>query len=293
MKFWIYLTIALLSSLLSLLISPIRGGYISIPSLTSIQLSSLTAFFVYYGFTFLVIQRKQKNNPFHLLLAVIVGISALQLPSRMLYFHSTLSTFLDCLIGLSGAIFGYFTFKIKKRRILLVVVSSVIGIWLSIIGNDLWDNSLNYGSVTGKVDDDTIYDIQFQNITKDTISLEALNKRFILLDCWFTNCGECYKDMPRIQKIHDKYRNDSLVGIYSLHCRIESEMENHTTGKSILEKRGYDIPILSIDINASILNELKLKAFPTVLIFDNNQLVFRGNIKNAEKYLDSVLSYDH
>lgn len=204
--------------------------------------ASLTAFFIYYVFIFLVIKKIQKINPFHLLLAVIVGISALQLPTRILYFQSTLSTFLDFLIGLSGAIFGYVTFRTKKKRILLIVISSVIGIWLSIIGNDWWNNCLNYDSVTGKVDDVTIYDIEFRNTNGDTISLESLNKRLILLDCWFTYCRECYKEMPRIQEICDKYRNDSLVGIYSLHCRIENEIENHTTGKSILEKRGYDIP---------------------------------------------------
>lgn len=290
MKLWACLFILLLSSLLSILISLIRGDYAFISVLSNIQLSSLTAFFIYYAFTFFVIQRKQKINSTCLFFVVLIGASILQLPYRMLDFHSTISTFLDYLISLLGVMSGYATFRIKRKRVLFIFILGFVGVWLSIVGNNFWTNQLNYDTITGNVSNNTIYDIEFQNINGDTLRLESLNKRFVLIDCWYTHCRECYKEMPKLQMIYEKYKNNSLVGIYTLHCRMDTDKEDYTTGKSVLRKRGYDLPVLSININASILKEIKLKVFPTVFIFDNNQLVFRGSIKYAEKYLDTVLS---
>lgn len=292
MKCWILIFTIFLFSLLSILISLIRGGYVSISVLSNIQISSLAAFFIYYITTYLIIKRNERINSMYLLLAMLIGASLLQLPHRILDFDSTISTLLDYLISILGVVFGYVTFMIKRKRLLLIFISSFLGAWLSITGNDLWNNILSYDSVTGKVNDDTLYNIDFQDTNGKNVSLDSLKKRLVLIDCWYTYCNECYKEMPKLQKIYDKYKDNSFVGLYALHCRIEREKEDFKTGKSILIVRGYDFPVLSIKISDSILKEMNLKVFPTVFIFNESKLVFRGSIKNAEKYLDKVIFDD-
>lgn len=290
MKIKPYLFTLLASCLLSILISPLRGGLLSINELSNIQVSSLITFFIYYIFTFVIILKRKKANRLYIFFTILIGASLLQIPSRIIDFKSTISTLLDFLISLIGIISGYATFKIERKRILFAAILSLGGICLSTIGNNLWVNILDYNTFTGKVYDNTSYNINFQNIEGDTLNIKSLNRRFILVECWFTHCRECYKEMPKTQSLYDKYKNNPSVNIFTLHCRIEKDKEDYTTGKSILIKRGYDLPVLSININDSILKKLKLKVFPTTFIFDNHQLIFRGNIKFAEKYLDSVIT---
>lgn len=293
MNIIIYIFTLIISCLLSVLTSFLRGGLLSIDALSNLQISSLTSFFIYYIFTFVIIHKKQNISSFYLLLSILIGASLLQLPIRIMNFESTLSTLLDYLISLIGIISGYVTFKIKKKRILFIVLLCLGGTWFSTFGNDLWINKLNYSTSTGKVDDNTGYTIKFQNAEGDTINIESLNKQFILVECWFSHCRECYKEMPRVQRIYDKYKHNSSINIFALHCRIEKEKENYKTGESILFKKGYDIPVLSININDSLLKEMKVKVFPTTLIFNNHKLVFRGSVKSAEKYLDEVIAINN
>lgn len=293
MNIIIYIFTLIISCLLSVLTSFLRGGLLSIDALSNLQISSLTSLFINYIFTFAIIHKKQNISSFYLLLSILIGASLLQLPIRIMNFESTLSTLLDYLISLIGIISGYVTFKIKKKRILFIVLLSLGGTWLSTFGNDLWINKLNYSTSTGKVDDNTGYTIKFQNAEGDTINIESLNKQFILVECWFSHCRECYKEMPRVQRIYNKYKHNSSINIFALHCRIEKEKENYKTGESILLKKGYDIPVLSININDSLLKEMKVKVFPTTLIFNNYKLVFRGSMKSAEKYLDEVIAINN
>jgi thiol-disulfide isomerase/thioredoxin len=157
---------------------------------------------------------------------------------------------------------------------------------------------LGHGTFTGKVETGRVFDIQFQTILGDTLSLTDFKGKYLLLDCWYTYCGICYGKMPEVQKLYDKYAGNNEISIYGMHSFIKGDgernrkPENCSTGSGILEKQGYDYPCLAIDMENPILKELGVNSYPTVLLFDrDNKLIFRGTIEKAGDYIAELLSH--
>ncbi|MDR0811348.1 MAG: TlpA family protein disulfide reductase [Paludibacter sp.] len=169
-------------------------------------------------------------------------------------------------------------------------------IFMYFMFNDLWLNKLNHGTFTGKVEKQHISDFEFQTAEGDTISIYDFKGKIVVIDCWYTYCGVCYKKFPAVQIVYDKLKNNPEVVFFALHSRIErnenrkSKPETVETGLKILKKDGYTFPCYSIDIDNPKLEELGVDAYPTVLIFDReSNLIFRGSIENAERYIKKLI----
>jgi thiol-disulfide isomerase/thioredoxin len=156
----------------------------------------------------------------------------------------------------------------------------------------MWQNKLNFGTFTGKVESVKSYPLSFQNSDGDTLNIEMYRGKYLILDCWYTYCGICYKEFPKVQVLYDKYKDSKNVVLYAMHNRMMDKKEDFKTGSNILREEGYTFPSFSIDINDSILKkELKVNVYPTVLIFNKNSgLIYRGNIEGAGKLIAKLLN---
>ena len=286
-----FLKIVILSLIVSLLIAPLRGGFITIGSITGFKLSSIVGFVVYFFLTnYFLIKRKLSNGL--ILIGIFIGISLFILPLYIMNFAGTQASHLEYLIHLSSILLGWVFYSVnsKSYKVLIFIFSIAFCLWTATTGYDFWLHKLNSGTFIGKIDN-TIVDDSFpmQNEMGDTLILGDFKGKYLLLDCWYTRCGLCYQAMPKVQEVYDKYKNNSNIHIYTLHSRVKNE--TFSTGIEILKKKGYSLPALSVSMDEPNLKELGVRTYPKVLIFDKeSRLVFRGNIDTAAKYLERKLN---
>ena len=78
--------------------------------------------------------------------------------------------------------------------------------------------------------------------------------------------------------------------IGALHFRREEKAETITTGQDRLQEYNYTFPVFSIKRNDPAVTEIKVKLFPTIIIFDpDGTLIFRGSINDAKDYLRKLV----
>ena len=253
--------------------------------------------FVLYFIFIIIISRKYSSRlkDIYILLACLLGCSILQLPTRILTFSASLVSLPDFLFHLLGIIMGYLFYKSNRIiRINILAFSLLSCLFLYFKGYDMWIDKLNFGTFAGKVESKQNYDLNFQTNTGDSLSLSDFNGKYLLLDCWNTYCGVCYKKMPKMQQLYDDFKQNPEVSIYAMHSFMEKtnrndSPENYASGSEILEKRGYSFPCIAIDIDNPVLKELGVNAYPTVLIFDKqSNLIFRGSIESARNYIKKL-----
>ena len=91
--------------------------------------------------------------------------------------------------------------------------------------------------------------------------------------------------MPNFQKLYN-LSNSNKVGLFSVCCYNEKQGEDYLTGRKVLSERGYDYPVLSINIKDPLLQNLGVSAMPMVLIFNSERkLIFRGSLEYAEDFM--------
>ncbi|MDR2954700.1 MAG: TlpA family protein disulfide reductase [Prevotella sp.] len=281
----------IVSLLILIITSPIRGGYIPISFLTGPQQVNIVGFLIYFAITFYFLSKYGDIiRPYKIFLAMIIGISLLQLPATIILFDSTKGSRSGYIIHLSAILFAYISYKVKKKyRYIICVVCILCGMWLSVCGENYWNHKIDFGTFTGKLSEKEVYNLKFQTEEGDTLSIDDFKGQYVVIDCWYTYCGVCYKKFPKVQELYDKYKDSERVALYSIHSRIVDRKENFKTGTNILKEEGYTFPSFSIDIDDPILNQLGVDVYPTVLIFDkDSKLIFRGNIESAEKLIEKL-----
>ena len=275
----------LIAIIIEVVVSPLRG-YVNTQS------ASVAAFVIFFAYiTFILTKNGQKVKPVNLLIAALLGASVLQLPMRIINFESTLGTLLDFLFHLLAICMAYCFYKSKKTiRLIIIAVSVAMCVFIYFKGYPMWRHNLNYGTFLGNVEKTYIDNIEFQTSEGDTLLLSSFKGKYLVLDCWYTYCGVCYEEFPEVQAFYDTYKDNSDVIFYALHSRMENE-ETTEKGSQILKERAYTFPCLSIDINNTVLKELGVRVYPTVIIFDReSNLIFRGGIENVTRFVEKKIT---
>ncbi len=288
----IFFIIFFFSLVASIVISPLRGGYVTIGPLTGFYLSSIVGLLTFFSLTIWTLSKYRcKLSSIYIITALFLGLSILIAPLHIVDFVSTLGSFLEYLIQVFAIILGCIVHlcKLKKTRIIISIAGIAFGLWLSYPGYEMWLNKVSHGTFTGQINNSKIYDFQFQTAEGDEVSLKTFEGKYLLIDHWYTYCGVCYRKFPKVQEVFDKYKDNPNVSIIAIHSRLEDKEETYSTGKKILEGEGYSFPCYSINMKNPILKDLDVNGYPTVLIFDpESKLVFRGSIDFAEKYLKTI-----
>ena len=291
----LFFRISLFSLLIEVGTSPLRAF--------SLMLCAVVTFVLFFIFQYFASRKYQERlKAEYLLLYSLVGCSFFQVPIRIWWFNNTLGSLPDFLFHLLGIVLGYLFYKSNKTfRIIILIFSLSSCFFLYFKGYDMWLHKLNYETFSGTIKDNNLeYNLTFQINTGDTLSLSDFKGKYLLLDCWYTYCGSCYRAMPKMQKLYDTHRENNSIVVSSMHSYIKnvdkrlndgkSKKEDYTTGSEILKEEDCTYPCWAIDIENPILRELGVSVYPTVLIFDRqSNLIFRGNIENAERLIKKLL----
>ena len=114
-------------------------------------------------------------------------------------------------------------------------------------------------------------------------SLSSYRGKILLLDFWATWCGPCIQAMPRMQKLHEKYRDQGVV-IFGVNCWEESDAATY------MKEHDYKYTLL-------LNGETTAKAYqvgvlPTIYIIGiDGRIIYRGvgDSTDLDKVIESHL----
>ncbi|WP_316843908.1 TlpA disulfide reductase family protein [Pedobacter psychrodurus] len=273
--------VVILSIILEMAISPLR--------LFGLGYSTVIGLFCYFIFVLLIWRLNKSKLPvkgiaFH----AAMGILLIQLPIRVFSFSTSLSTLPDMLFHILGTVTAYiYICSLRTGKIAVLISSFLITFWMVKFGYPLWQNLMNYNSLDGKVSESNKMTVTGYERNGALLTTTELKSDYIMLDYWFSGCKPCFDEFPKFQKAYDNPRYKGRVNIMAVNIPMKSDTINQAF--QALESRNYTFKnIIEKKTNNAGLVEVKI--CPTTIILDRNRrIIFMGELKNAEKYLEELL----
>ena len=272
-----YLVFFILSLILSIALSFLRGY--------SLIWAAAIISAVYVISTYFVLKNFGKNSLQVVLLAffIFLGYEFLIIPHRIMnYDGSRISLWGDICVLLGIVLTTIFYLGKHKKRLLLFIL-----IWLYVvtIGHENWIEYATYSKY------ETGINISCQKLTtdKDSLCMNSIAKKYILLDFWSTTCGGCFERFPEVQELYNNLEGNENVTVASVFVAYKDE--NYSDGARILREAGYTFPVIGCtDWESSLISTLGIKRVPHVIILnENKEVIFRGSIKYAKNKLYSLM----
>lgn len=282
--------IFLCSLILEFAIAPLRVVTIT-PEFSGFKLALFVGFVIYYFFTYLILWKYSNGNrPFVLFLLIMGGCLLVQLPIRILEFHSCLSSFPEFLFHILGIFLAYATFRMKAYiRCFFFLFGFMASIYMVMFGFNYWFNYVSNGNFTGKV-------IEHFNKTElvlfdregKQINLNYKKERYLILNFWTTACGYCIQEIPEINKLFDSLSDQNDIMLYGICVDYNNDAEQ---AFKILGLKGAKYPNFMLKKNPDLLQQMKIKYYPTILIVDtrNNDIICRGNMEVVQLFVNKLL----
>lgn len=261
---------------------------------SGIYLSPLAEYLICFIVTYFALKYIKGIKPKYIIFALGLGVLSPPIIDlsivnfKYIQAHDIWMHLGESLIISLGIVTGWLFHKLKNRLLkwFFFILFGCMAAWWGFEGIQLFLNKVSFGTYTMKIDERIDTPLAIQNQSGEELVLQELAEDFLVVDFWYSGCGICFHKFPEVQALYDKYKNDSRVGVYSIHCRMEDQNENAGTGAYILQQEGYDIPCMSIRINDPALERFGVLSYPTILIFNKERtLIFRGNIGSAGRYL--------
>ena len=98
-------------------------------------------------------------------------------------------------------------------------------------------------------------------------------EELLVVDCGASWCGPCRAEMPRLKQIRDQYKP---LGVTLIGLTPETERDLPQIEKFIETVDGFDWPV-GYGAN-SVLDALRVQAFPTVIVFNSDEEVVWSGI---------------
>jgi len=117
---------------------------------------------------------------------------------------------------------------------------------------------------------------KLKNLNGKTVSLKDFRGKFILLNFMATWCMWCRKEMPHLQKLHNRFKDKDFVII-----AVFSDREGIKVVKPFIKKSGYTFTENSGTYNSALLDptggvtsQYRVTGTPTTYLIDKNGNAF-------------------
>ena len=280
-----FLIISSISLAIYIVLSPLRGY-------ASFGISGLVGFLFFFILTiFFEKKYREQKSPLFISGSVLLGMSLIPAPIHIIQWELALVSLPEYLIHLSGVVFAYLFIIIRKKiRFVIPTLGLLLTLYMFFWGYDYWVHYLSYDSFTGNISFSQKPEIQGKDENGVVITKKDFENKIVLFDFWHTACGECFKEMPEVQKLYDKYKKNDNFKLYL--CNIPIKTDTAGKAPAMIKKFGFSMPVLMLSLEESnrILEKFKFNGVPTILIIDKNQeVIFKGSAKNAENVLENLL----
>ena len=104
----------------------------------------------------------------------------------------------------------------------------------------------------------------FKDINGKVYSNESLRGKVVVLNFWFTGCAPCIAELPDVNELRNKYKNENVVFL-SLTFNNENQI------KKFLTKRKFEYD--HIPNEQSFIDQIGLSEYPTHVVIDKAGIV--------------------
>ena len=135
-------------------------------------------------------------------------------------------------------------------------------------------------------------DIELKTTNNQWVNLQdELAEKVTIIDFWATWCKPCVNAMPKINSVHEKYKDK---GVKVIGISVDSP-RNQAKVKPLAQSLKITYPIL-LDSNEELLQEFNVSVLPTLVILNaEGKVVFThegftpGDEKLLEKEIEKLL----
>ena len=120
--------------------------------------------------------------------------------------------------------------------------------------------------------------IRFRDVKGKVIDLGDLKGKVIFLNFWATWCPPCIAEMPGVNKLYEKFKNDPNVVFILADADGDLKKSQH-----FMDRKGYALPVYSI--SSEIPDILFQGSLPTTVVFDKQGRI-SYNESGAANYSD-------
>ncbi len=104
-------------------------------------------------------------------------------------------------------------------------------------------------------------DFTLEDLEGSPVSLKDFQGKVVFLNFWATWCGPCRYEMPTMEKVWQKFKEEKFV-ILAVDLREGKEKVS-----SFMKENGYTFPVL-LDSGGGIANTYGIRAIPTTYLVD-------------------------
>lgn len=113
-------------------------------------------------------------------------------------------------------------------------------------------------------------DFELSTIDGRKVKLSDLKGKVVMIDFWATWCGPCFKSMPTLVKLYEKYKDQGLEILY---VSVDEEADRYKI-PSVAKEHKLNFPVLLDDGAKTLYN---VKVFPTTIFIDRE-----GNVRHRD-----------
>jgi thiol-disulfide isomerase/thioredoxin len=103
--------------------------------------------------------------------------------------------------------------------------------------------------------------VRFKDIKGKTIDLGNQKGKVVFLNFWATWCPPCLAEMPGVNKLYEKFKNDTSVVFI-----LADADGNLLKSQKFMDKKHYGLPVYAVD--SQIPDILFKGSLPTTVVFD-------------------------
>lgn len=126
--------------------------------------------------------------------------------------------------------------------------------------------------------------IKFKDAKGNTLSLADLNGKVVFLNFWATWCPPCLAEMPSVNKLHEKFKNDSEV-VFLL---VDADSD-FAKAQAYMDRKGYQLPVYNVVSN--IPEILFAGSLPTTVVLDKKGRLSFKEVGAANYASDKFINF--
>lgn len=113
-------------------------------------------------------------------------------------------------------------------------------------------------------------DFELETLDGKTIKLSEMRDKNVILNFWATWCGYCVLEMPDLQKLQEKYKDDLLILTVNVG-------ESKEVVQKFMEENNLNLAVV-LDKDMAVSNNYGIRSYPTTIAVNKKGEAVRGYV---------------